>query len=209
MRDFIDAVRERGGFPDDDETLRAVAATLDALGRQLMPTEAALVAEGLPEPLARDLRESTHLGGGGAAAVHASVAAHESVGLGVAKEHVEVVLSAIADRLGAETRDRLRRDLPADLAAAFEPPPSASAPPAARRAPTGRPGGTLAGGRPGGAHPLSEAAPDRTQTHSVANPNPHGATKLSSARGVAQERDDDTIAAGRPGSKLPLSEGGE
>jgi hypothetical protein len=49
---------------------------------------------------------------------------------------------------------------------------------------------TLADGRPGSRHPLSEARPERAQTDSVVRAdNPHGDTKLSSATGLTQERE--------------------
>jgi hypothetical protein len=67
--------------------------------------------------------------------------------------------------------------------------------------------GTLAEGRPGSHHPLSEARPERAHSHSVVRAdNPHGDTKLSSAVGFTQEREQETLAAGHPGSDRPLSE---
>ncbi len=67
--------------------------------------------------------------------------------------------------------------------------------------------GTLAEGRPGSAHPLSEARPERAQSQSVARAdNPHGDTKLSSATGLTQEREGETLATGHLGSNRPLSE---
>jgi hypothetical protein len=65
-------------------------------------------------------------------------------------------------------------------------------------------GHTLATGRPGSRHPLSEAAPSAGQSDSVvANGNPHGDRKLSSAPDTAVA---DTLADGRPGSGAPLAD---
>jgi hypothetical protein len=65
---------------------------------------------------------------------------------------------------------------------------------------------TLASGRPGSRHPISDARPNRAHAHSVArSDNPHGDTKLSSSHGFTQERENETLADGRPGPKRTLS----
>jgi hypothetical protein len=67
-------------------------------------------------------------------------------------------------------------------------------------------GHTLAEGRPGSRRPLAEARPPAGQADSVARTdNPHGDTKLSSARGLTQEREKESIATGSGGSRRPLS----
>jgi hypothetical protein len=69
-------------------------------------------------------------------------------------------------------------------------------------------GDTLAEGRPGSRHPLSEARSDRSQSESVvATENPHADTKLSSAHGLTQEREGESLATGHSGSDRPLDEG--
>jgi hypothetical protein len=62
----------------------------------------------------------------------------------------------------------------------------------------------IASGRPGSTRPLSAANPRVLEhRHSVArNGDPHGDTKLSSARGLTQEREGETLAAARPGPGL-------
>jgi hypothetical protein len=66
-------------------------------------------------------------------------------------------------------------------------------------------GMTLATGRPGSQHPVSEAHPETAQERSVVNAeNPHAETKLSSSRGTTQERRAETLATGAPGSHRPL-----
>jgi hypothetical protein len=76
---------------------------------------------------------------------------------------------------------------------------------AARTVDPGR-GTTLATGRPGSRHPVSEAHEDRAHTESIArSDDPHGDTKLSSSRGLTQERLRETLAEGRPGPEHPVS----
>lgn len=123
-------------------------------------------------------------------------------------ERVQMTCAALSTQLPPDVLERLARELPERLAQAFEPHGSHddSAAAYSRRS---RQDSTLAGGRPGGSHPLSEAAPgstkplssaraDRVQSGSVADPNPHGETKLSSSKGTTQEREAETLAEGQP-----------
>jgi hypothetical protein len=68
---------------------------------------------------------------------------------------------------------------------------------------------TFASGRTGSLHPISAApadtghtlstgCPQQAQQNSLAEPNPHGDSKLSSARGTTQEREHETLAEGHP-----------
>jgi uncharacterized protein (DUF2267 family) len=171
-------VRERGGFGRLADAERAILATLEALGGFLLPAERALVAAALPESFA------SHLEGPATASIVGRVAEREGVRPSIAKEHAETVLAVMVEDLDPEARERLRRILPAEVATALEPPPPSGHEPA-RPQPIARP--TLAGGRPGSLRPLSESSADRTQSHSVATPNPHAARKLSSAPGSRGE----------------------
>lgn len=82
---------------------------------------------------------------------------------------VASVCQVIADRLDRDTRARLHRQLPADLRALLEPPPSQEGEvPDIEHLPGT--GGTLAAGRPGSAHPLSEAGPGSSHPVSEARP---------------------------------------
>jgi hypothetical protein len=134
-------------------------------------------------------------------AADARVAGREHVRPGFAVEHTGVVCQALAEALSEAVLHRLHEDLPAPLGALFTP-----------REPVRRfeyvhldsaHHSTLAEGRPGGRHPVSEARPERAHTHSVArSDNPHGDTKLSSASGLTQEREHSTLATGHPGARL-------
>lgn len=83
-------------------------------------------------------------------------------GLGIEPGHAvevaQVVCHAIAAGLDLERRAQLLARLPGDLRSLFEPPPSIAAAAAAEPHLAGT-GHTLADGRPGSTHPLSESRP--------------------------------------------------
>src|SRR5262249_10358332 len=129
------------------------------------------------------------------------IAAREDVPLAVAVEHAIVVCRAIAGTLSEPARARLEHALSPDLFALF--PPHESSPPPEHALP--RPAPPAAA--PGSRHPLSEAAPRPAQAGSVISAdNPHGDTKLSSARGLTQEREGETLSTGNPRSHRPVNE---
>jgi uncharacterized protein (DUF2267 family) len=199
---FTFAVHERTGLDLQQADVAATTA-FAAIGRALAPTAVASVAALLPDPLAESLRRGAASPGVGDVLV--DLATQEHVSLGVAKEHVQVVLEQLAMVLDEPTRTRLASLLPDELASwlvPWQPPPERHV-----RAPSGREH-TLASGRPGSEHPLSEAAPDRGQPDSLAmTTDPHADTRLSSTRGISADRSKTTIAEGRPGSEHPVSEG--
>jgi uncharacterized protein (DUF2267 family) len=189
--DLFAAVEAQAGL-DRHAAERAVRATLasiaealssdeaDALCRELSPDLRPLVARhALALPLDRT-------------ALFAAVAARESVEVGFAVEHAECVCGALAERMSPDLRGRLQRHLPL-LASLFElrDEPPLDVPPLIH-------GSTLASGRPGSRHPLSEARPERAQSQSVARSDePHADTKLSSSRGVAEDREGRTMATAK------------
>ncbi|HEU4729833.1 MAG TPA: hypothetical protein VFT22_18180, partial [Kofleriaceae bacterium] len=111
----------------------------------------------------------------------------------------------LVEELSTEAIVAIRAAVPASLAtlleAMAEPSESELLPPPAWQ----RPRETLAGGRPGSHHPVSEAHGPGAHTDSIAADNPHSATKLSSSSGTTQERHHETIAEGQPGYKTPIS----
>jgi hypothetical protein len=127
---------------------------------------------------------------------------------GKAMEQTRVVCQAISEVLDHDTLMLLCRALPEPLATLFEPSPESPAFHAPHT--VAGPRSTLATGKPGSAHPVSESGADRAQSGSVArSDNPHDATKLSSASSVNDVSGltgKDTLASGAPGSKRPLSE---
>lgn len=199
---FTRAVHERTGL-DLQQAALAVTTTFEAIGRALAPTAVDSIAGLLPGPFAEPLRRGAASPGVGDVLV--DLAVEEHVSLGVAKEHVQVVLEQLAAELDESTRARLASLLPDELAGwlvPWQPPPERHV-----RAPIGRER-TLASGRPGSEHPLSEAGPDHGQHDSLAmTPDPYAETRLSSTRGISTERSNTSIAEGRPGSQHPVAEG--
>ena len=204
--ELVGEVMRRAALATSADALRLLNATLTVLGERLMRDEAAALGGVLGPELARVIAASAYEGDFDAAELYDRVLLREadgdpSLAPAVAREHVHVVLRAIAARLDDGTRRRVVRGLPAELGVLLAPPgprafvlpPHAEhhAPPSSVR--------SLATGRPGGLHPLSEARADVAHSQSVArSDDPHGETKLSSARGTTQERHGETLATGRP-----------
>ena len=205
--ELIDDVMRRGGLAQRSDAERAVRATLTTLGERLTREEAQAVATALPSSWAGWLLDAGYDGDFDAAELYERVRRREGTSAGFAREHAQVVVRALGDRLADETRRRLEQALPGEVAELLRPAEVGAPPPhaEARHAPRLN---TLATGRPGSAHPLSEARPPEGQSHSVVREdNPHGESKLSSARGLTQERLGDSLATGRPpGPARPLSE---
>jgi uncharacterized protein (DUF2267 family) len=204
MADFVETVRRAGGFATLASAAQAIDATLAALGARLLPVERDLIAAALPPAHAAGLTSAGPKGQLTVEDLVRAVADREGVAPPTAKEHVQVVLAIVAERLDAEARALLERRLPPSVLALLGPLPVA----AAQAAPEheAQPGRALSSGRPGGDHPLSEARPHREHAQSVAAENPHGESKLASASGIAQERSGETLASGTPGSRRPISD---
>jgi uncharacterized protein (DUF2267 family) len=182
----------------DERAQAAIVAVLSGLRRQLGAPEAEALADVLPTDFADVLRRGHYDGG----PVAARVAALEDVPLGQAIEHTASVCRALADLLPDPALVRLRHALPSETSTLLAPSAEqASGRPAHHRRET------LAEGRPGSRHPLSEARPPGAQANSVvASDNPHGDTKLSSSRGLTQEREEESLAVGRPGARRSIAE---
>jgi uncharacterized protein (DUF2267 family) len=186
------------GFADRAAADRAVHAVLRALGERLTEDEAKLFARRLPAELARVIEDRDYDRDFDAAELYHRVRIYERASPGVAREHVDVVLRALGDAVEPDALRRLARALPDDVARQLEPRELGAPPPHVppSHAP---PLTTLARGRAGSRHPISEAAPSKGQAHSVAvNDDPHAETKLSSSHGMTQERWRESLATGRP-----------
>jgi uncharacterized protein (DUF2267 family) len=194
---FIESVRGRLALPDPGAARRAIEVTLASLGRALSPDEAAALRATLPPGAAAWLRARPPRNDD-PAAFYERVARRSGLPLSRAREQAQAVLGVVAATSDPETLARLQRHLGEAWAGLLDARPAAASPPDApsRRArPTTD---TLAAGRPGSRRPLSEARPDRAHSESVASAeDPHGATKISSARGLAQERRGETLATAR------------
>jgi uncharacterized protein (DUF2267 family) len=193
---------------DGAQAGRVTEAVIDALGELVTTDEAHAIAAALSPGLAQLLLvgvgRDPH---GDVESLVAGVAWRENVPKSIALEHVTAVLSAIAARLPGEAQLRLKADLPRDIASLLTRSTPEGHPARLERTRRHPPRPTLATGKPGSAHPISEARAGLPHTHASGNPNPHAETKLSSASGTTQEQAHETLAEGSPGPKRPLSEG--
>lgn len=182
---------------------QATRAVLAGMGRTLTPAGRELVADELPAGLG-----AVVLAGGSLATPIEEQVLELGVTTGQARELIASVCRVLVEELSSEAVDTLRVGIPAALAALLVAPVSDEPPP--RPAPGGR-RDTLAEGRPGSHHPLSDASSPAAQRGpqlgSIADDNPHAATKLSSTTGSTQERRRETLAEGHPEPSIPLSGG--
>ncbi|NMO20103.1 DUF2267 domain-containing protein [Pyxidicoccus fallax] len=202
--EFLSRVTERAGLSDTAEAARTARAVLGVVGERLGRWERRALAEDLPAPLTGMLEDGTSGQDFDLAELHARVACREHVRPGFAMEHTGIVCQVLAEALSEGTLHRLHERLPGPIAALFTPREHRERFEYIHLDP-GR--GTLAEGRPGSRHPLSEAHPVRAHTHSVArSDNPHEDTKLSSASGFTQEREHETLATGHPRTRSARSD---
>ncbi|HVJ94701.1 MAG TPA: DUF2267 domain-containing protein [Labilithrix sp.] len=186
------------GLPDAISAKLAVMATLRVLGESLTEDEARALTAALASDLADIVTRSEYETDFDSAEFYERARRRMNVAPVAAREGVDIVMRSLGDMLDDTLRVRLARALPHPVGERLfrssfgEPPPHPAPIRAASHA-------TLASGKPGSRHPLSEAAPKAAQTHSVAlSEEPHRDTKLSSSEGLTQERLDDSLAKGRP-----------
>ncbi|MFO0761372.1 MAG: DUF2267 domain-containing protein [Byssovorax sp.] len=203
---FLDRVAFLTGIERKEDLDRLIEASLGALGERLWDDELRAMTGNLPAPLLAILRREPHGGVFDLADFYERVGRREGVGTGFAREHAQVVCRVLGEAMSEEAHQLLQRHLPEVCRELFAPrPPFGAPPPHVHRAqPTEDT--SLAGGRPGSRHPLSEAHAERAHRHSVVRTdNPHEDTKLSSSSGTTQERLGDTLAEGHPAGR-PISE---
>ncbi|QRO00210.1 DUF2267 domain-containing protein [Archangium violaceum] len=195
--ELLSHVAEHAGLPGLEAAERTVRAVLEVIGERLAWPVVQSLAEDLPEPLAAGLRGVTPHQVFNLAELHARVASRLEVRLGLAMEYTGVVCQFLAETLSPGTLHQLREALPEPMSALFTPREPGEPFEYVHLDPGRR---TLAEGRPGSQHPVSEFHADTAHTHSVAREdNPHEDTKLSSSSGLTQEREQETLAAGHPG----------
>lgn len=175
---------------------RAARAVLSGLGAYLTPSQRQLVAGELPESLGASLAEPASI-----AVPVDELLLEPGVTTGRARELVASVCRVLGEELSTQALLVLRGAVPARLVELLAWP---TADLTARPAEPHR-SATLASGRPGSEHPISETSPPARQSGSVAEPNPHGAAKLSSSPGTTQERRGETLAEVRPDAKHTLA----
>lgn len=203
---FVTRVTELVGFSDVKQAERAIRATLATLGGQLPARERNALAEALPASYRASLGEDGYraLDRG---EFYQLVGLREGVSLGFAREHAQVVCRVLSEQLPRDLCATISQLLPESVADLFLR-PSSTPPPAPP--PHGVPHGgerhhTLATGKPGSQHPISEAKPPGAHSHSVGEQNPHGDTKLSSSTGMTQERLDDSLSTAHPTPRRRIS----
>lgn len=209
-RAIIEATRLEEALGDENQAAEVFWACLDALGTTLQADDRRALSGALPSSIVDRMLACRFEPGTKETAVVAQVAQATGLTPGRALEVVQVVARSLAVSLPEGLRARLERHAGEDLAQLWSRP--AQPPPPDKpihHAPPGH-GHTLASGRPGSRHPLSESGPIGHVDSIAANPDPRGDRKLSSAPGATTaEREGRTIAEGRPGSHRPLSEGGD
>jgi uncharacterized protein (DUF2267 family) len=208
--ELVGEIQRRGGLEARDDAARVLAVTARVLGERLFAEEADAIAVALPAEVARELSSTRYERDFDVDELYDRVARREATRHGFGMEHAQAVLQVIGESLPEATRLRLQKHLPAEMAALFEPRAHELAPPRPVHAsPPVEPGqgSTLATGRPGSRHPVSDTPPVDAHRHSVArSQDPHADTKLSSSPGLTQERLGDSLAEARPGPAHPVSD---
>jgi uncharacterized protein (DUF2267 family) len=175
-----------------------IEVVLEVFAQCLSPDEAAALASALPTRLGGALARGHHVGSFERDEMVARVAGRAEITRAAASQLISATCTVLIDELTPEARERLRAQLPRSIAAEL---PAAVVPALAHT----HLGHTLADGRPGSRHPISEASGDRSQSESVVRAdNPHADSKLSSATGLLQEREHESLATGQEGSTRPL-----
>jgi uncharacterized protein (DUF2267 family) len=199
---FVKRVQTLSAIPDAEVALRAAHVVISVLAEQLVPSDRARLKQALPASLSTAVGDAPPRSADDLEAFYERVSRREGAEPGPGIEHAQSVCRALCELLDPDALRHLTSRLPDPLVALFEvrAVPAARPPVAVPHA--GARERTLAGGRPVSAHPLSAAAPDTTQSGSIAaSANPHADTKLSSTRGTTQEREAETLAKAKPRPK--------
>lgn len=154
---------------------RATVAVLAGMGGHLTTAHREIVANELPPALGAALLDAEDL----AVPLLRHVLA-PGMSVGHARELIASVCRVLVEELSGNAVRTLRTHVPSIATYLAEPAPETT--------PTRARSESLAAGRPGSRHPISESAGSRSHVESVGVPNPHGATKLSSSTGSTQER---------------------
>ncbi len=188
---------------------RVVAeGVLEEVGGALLDEDRPEMARLLPEWLGSVVARGAFRGDIGADGLYRRVAARFGVDVGRAVEVTKLACAAVAHGVDEDLVAALRRHLPASIGELFVDRPHEADRPLPEHRERPLPGGegrTLATGKAGSHHPVSESAPGHRDSVARSS-DPHGDSKLSSSRGLLQERNRETLATGRSGSKHPVSE---
>lgn len=207
--DLTDYVLAHTAMEERATAVQWLEETLTAFAKCLTPSEAQRLASELPPPASHWVRDVEHERMFGEPdALYQRVQRHLDVKMSTVVERTGVALLAMARALRPETREWLAQRMGESWAGLLEERSAAAASAstsgsASRGIEVPDPGTkrTLAEGRPGSEHPLSESAPE-PQPDSVAARNPYANRKLSSAEDVHS----DPLSKAKPRSKHPISE---
>jgi uncharacterized protein (DUF2267 family) len=201
---LLDRVRQHTGLNEPIVVEAAVRAVMEALGVLLDPGHRDALAGHLPERMRPMLTRHEPDPEAGGADFLRRVAATEHLPRGFAVEHATAVLEAIGVELDPSIRRTVTAQLPDEMREWMEPRRVSMKGARPRREPLPEAQRThLSDGRPGSAHPVSEAT--AAQKDSVAaSRDPHAGTRLASGAPRSEGHD---LAEGRPGAEHPLSEG--
>lgn len=201
MRHMIEYVKVHAGIQEEDAAMGFLEQTLRTFAEVLTRREAERLSCELPAPASRWVTEVEHGNMCSPEELCRRVQRRVRMQMGVAVEWVPVALAAMTRELSPETQEWLERNLGDDWSALLSVQGNSLVPSRPRVIHGDRHPRTLAEGRPGSATPLSESRP-RLQPDSVAEDNPYGDRKLSSASDLQSE----PLSSSDPRSKHPLSE---
>ncbi len=195
---FMQELERLAALESHEAADRAVRATLRTLGERLLVDERHIVAEQLPQTLAREVLFPERAGVFGAHEFFERVARREGVDVGFALEHAQSVCEVLAAVLDTTVLKRLRSELGDSFAELFprwdmetlvyhgphsmDYPQRQEKSSRTRRTSHGR---TLATGRPGSTRSLADSRPMQTDSI-LETDDPHSDTKLSSAHKTAK-----------------------
>ncbi len=210
---LVEMVQSYGGLKNEqkraelviDATIETLFAALDNQGRKVLEENIGAVKKLPTKKLDSNQITITPQ------ELYQEVARREKVDIGFGMEHAQAACSALAEVIEPSALKMIKTHGAESIAELLTPrrefrPSKSPVSPRHHPDPEGR-GRTLAAGRPGSRHPVSEAEHAGAHTQSVSrNKNPHRDTKISSTTGSAAERHHRTLAEGNPGSRRPLSE---
>ncbi len=188
---FLEHLSTRAGLSERAAAEAAAQAVVRNLAEILTRAEAERLADELPDELAATVRKAEHGHPLELPELVQRIRASTQVRTAVARELLTAAGMTLAEAVPEHVLGAVREGLPKAIGELLCPPPEFEVP-VGRLEHRHR---TLAEGAAGGTHPLYAARPDRTQSHSVVAENPHGDTKLSSARGLTQEREEEDLAS--------------
>lgn len=207
---LLQHVLDHAGLRSEEEARAVSENVVTHLGALLTPHDRLAMAGLLPGSLAGALNQEEPHQAFLLDDLVLRVAIGAGVPVGAALEQTQVVCEGLARAMSEDVTDFLRARLPDDVAALLRVDRPTMRGPARyvhpREAPVAVRGSTLATGRPGSNHPVTEAAFGQGHSGSVArSDNPHADRKLSSGSPSRKGRGS-TLGAGRPGPSRPVSE---